>query len=134
MSFLFVAIWLTHILFSTDLNVTITIQYSPPSGVTLRPPNYRPATSVSLRCDATGTNGNVTYRWSSTCVGGCFVNGSSQTISRSYLFSYDAGYHTCVVTDGAGNTGTATTVMNIIGKHHQYYSSFVCLIFYGIST
>ncbi len=43
------------------------------------------------------------------------MNGSSQTVSRSYLFSYDAGVHTCVVTDGAGNTGNATIEMNIIG-------------------
>ncbi len=100
---------------SADLNVTITIQYSPPAGVTLRPPNYRPATSVSLRCDAAGTTGSVTYRWSSTCGSGCFVSGSSQTVSRSYLYSYDAGDHKCVVTDGAGNTGTATTEMNIVG-------------------
>ncbi len=102
-----------------DLNVTITIQYSPPSGVTLRPPNYRPATSVSLRCDATGNTGSVTYQWSSTCGSGCFISGSSQTVSRSYLFSYDAGNHSCVVTDGAGNIGTATTEMNIIGKHQN---------------
>ncbi len=99
------------------MNVTITIQYGPPAEVTLRPPNYRAATSVSLRCDATETNGSVTYQWISTCGSGCFVSGSSQTISRSYLFSHDAGNHTCVVTDGAGNAGTATTVMNIIGKH-----------------
>ncbi len=104
-----------HGSFPPDLNVTITIQYSPPAGVTLRPPNYRPATSVSLRCNAAGTSGSVTYRWSSTCQSGCFVSGYSQTISHSYLFSSDAGYHTCEVTDGTGHTGSATTEMNIIG-------------------
>ncbi len=107
--------WCGNILISPDLNVSITIQYSPPAGVTLRPPNYRPATSVSLRCDATGTSGIVTYQWNSTCEGDCFVRGSSQTVGRSYLFSHDAGYHTCVVTDGAGNSGNASTEMNVIG-------------------
>ncbi len=99
------------------LNVTITTQYSPPAGVTLTPPNYRAATSVSLWCDAVGTTGSVSYQWSSTCGSGCFVNGSSQSVSRDKLWSYDAGQHTCIVTDEVGNTGRATTEMNIIGNY-----------------
>ncbi len=98
-----------------ELNVTITIQYSPPAGVTLTPPNYRPATSVSLRCTAIGTSGSVSYQWSSTCGSSCFVRGSSQTVSRDKLWSYDAGQHMCTVNDGVGSTGNATTEMNIIG-------------------
>ncbi len=105
--------------FSVDLNVTIAIQYSPPAGVTLTPPKYRAATSVSLRCDAVGTTGSVSYQWSSTCGSSCFVSGSSQTVSRNNLWSYDAGQHTCVVTDGVGNTGKANIEMNVIGKYCQ---------------
>ncbi len=101
--------------FSPDVNVTITIQYSPPAGVTLTPPNYRAATSVSLRCDAVGTTGSVSYQWSSTCGSGCFVSGSSQTVSRDKLWSYDAGQHTCTVTDEDGIAAGATITMNIIG-------------------
>ncbi len=97
--------------------MTITIQHSPPAGVTLTPPNYRAATSVSLRCDAVGTTGSVSYQWSSTCGSSCFVSGSSQTVSRDKLWSYDAGQHTCVVTDGAGNTGKANIEMNVVGKY-----------------
>ncbi len=100
-----------------DIKVTITIQYSPPAGVTLTPPNYRADTSVSLRCDAVGTVGSVSYQWSSTCGSSCFVSGSSQTVSRDKLWSYDAGQHTCVATDGVGNTGSATIEMNVIGKY-----------------
>ncbi len=100
----------------SDLNVTITIQYSPPAGVTLTPPNYRAATSVSLRCDAVGTTGYVSYQWSSACGSSCFVRGSSQTVSRDKLWSYDAGQHTCTVTDGVGNTGKTTIQMDITGK------------------
>ncbi len=100
---------------SPDLNVTITIQYSPPAGVTLTPPNLRAATSVSLRCDVVGTNGSVSYEWNSTCGGSCFVRGSSQTVSRDKLWSYDAGEHTCTVTDEDGLTARATMTMNIIG-------------------
>ncbi len=43
------------------------------------------------------------------------MNGSSQNVSRDKLWSYDAGQHTCTVTDGVGNTGSATMEMNIIG-------------------
>ncbi len=95
--------------------MTIAIWYNPPAGVTLTPPNYRAATSVSLRCLAGGTTGYVSYQWSSTCGSSCFVRGSTQSISRVKLSSYEAGQHTCTVTDGAGNTGMATTEMIIIG-------------------
>ncbi len=107
--------WLMHILSPVDLNVTIAIQYSPPAGVTLTPPDYSPATNVSLRCDVIGNSGSVSYQWSSTCGSSCFVSGSSQTVSRDKLWSYDAGQHTCVATDGDGNTGRATIEMNVIG-------------------
>ncbi len=43
------------------------------------------------------------------------MNGSSQTVSRDKLWSYDTGHHTCVATDDAGNTGRATIEMNIVG-------------------
>ncbi len=99
----------------SGLNVTITIQYSPPAGVTLTPPNYQAATSVSLRCDAVGTSGYVSYQWSSTCGSSCFVSGSSQTVNRNRLWSYDAGRHTCVATDRDGNIGRASIEMNVIG-------------------
>ncbi len=110
-------IWTLSSTYHPDVNVTITIQYSPPAGVTLIPPNYRAATSVSLRCDAVGTIGSVSYQWSSTCRSSCFVSGSSQTVSRDKLWSYDAGQHTCTVTDEDGNTARATTEMNIIGNY-----------------
>ncbi len=43
------------------------------------------------------------------------MSGSSQNVSRDKLWSYDAGQHTCTVTDGVGNTGRATMEMSIIG-------------------
>ncbi len=43
------------------------------------------------------------------------MSGFSQTVSRDKLWSYDAGQHTCTVTDGVGSTGRATMEMNIIG-------------------
>ncbi len=100
--------------FLVELNVTIAIQYNPPTGVTIRPPDYSPATPVSLRCEASGGSGSVSYQWNSTC-NSCFVSGTSQTQNQSYLWSYDAGEHTCVATDGRGYTSSASTRMTIIG-------------------
>lgn len=105
-----------------SLNVTISIEYSPPAGVNSVPPNYRAATSVSLRCDAVGATGPINYRWSSTCGSGCFVSGNTtQIVNRDRLGSYDAGTHRCVAFDNAGNTGWAAIEMDIIGtfKHSE---------------
>lgn len=49
------------------------------------------------------------------------MSGSSQHVTRDKLWSYDAGSHTCTVYDAAGNTGRATTVMNIVGMYGCYH-------------
>ena len=97
----------------------IEITYSPPDQYPdYSPPNYRAASSVTLRCVATGTTGGLTYRWSSTCRSDCFAySTTAQTISENMLMSRDAGVHTCTVTDGAGSTGTNSTTMNIVGMY-----------------
>ena len=99
--------------------MTIEITYnSPDTYPTYSPPNYRTASSVSLRCVT--TTDSVTYRWSSTCRSDCFAyNSSLQTISEPFLRARDAGVHTCTVTDGAGNNRSNATTMNIVGKHGQ---------------
>ena len=80
------------------------------------PSNYRTASSVTMRCVASGTTGYVRYRWSSTC-SSCFAySSSSQTISKNCLISTDAGVHTCSVTDGVGNSGSNATTMRIVGE------------------
>ena len=98
--------------------MTIEITYSPPDQYPdYSPPNYRAASSVTLRCIATGTTGGVYYHWSSTCRSDCFAyNTTAQTISENILTSRDAGVHTCTVTDGAENIGTDSITMNIVGK------------------
>ena len=96
----------------------IEITYSPPDQYPdYSPPNYRAASSVTLRCIAIGTNNSFSYRWSSTCRSGCFAySTTAQTISKNILTSRDAGVHTCTVTDGSGNIGTDSITMNIVGK------------------
>ena len=100
---------------SPVLKVSISVQYTPPLDVSFRPPNYRPATPVTLTCEVEGASGTVSYQWTSTC-SSCFVSGTSQSVSRSRLFSTDAGVHTCTVRDWGGNTGSGSTEMNIIGE------------------
>ena len=80
------------------------------------PPNYRAASSVTLRCVAEGTVGDVNYQWSSTC-DNCFASdSSSSTISENILRSRDAGVHTCTVTDSTGVEERKSIEMNIVGK------------------
>ena len=106
--------------FALAIRVTIEITYnSPDTYPTYSPPNYRTASSVSLRCVATGTTGSLTYRWSSTCRSDCFAySSSSQTISEPFLRARDAGVHTCRVTDGGGNSGMENATMNIVGEYY----------------
>ena len=101
---------------ATDLSVSISISYTPPDQYPdYSPPNYRAASSVTLRCVVSGAAGNVSYRWSSTCRS-CFASSSSSSsISEGMLRSRDAGVHTCTITDGIGNRKNVSIQMNIVG-------------------
>ncbi len=75
--------------------------------------------SLSLSCQASGGTGAYSYQWSSTCAGNCFLNSNSvvtQTVTRDAVRSSDSGLYTCIVTDNAGNNGTNSTEIEIIGK------------------
>ena len=100
------------------IRVNIEIDYTSPDDYPhYSPPNYRTASSVTMRCVTSGTTGSVSYRWSSTCGSSCFASSSSsQNISKNCLIARDAGVHTCSVTDGVGNSGTNATTMRIVGK------------------
>ena len=79
------------------------------------PPYYRPASSVNLECVVANGTSPIRYRWTSTC-DDCFASyGSSKHISTDILIHEDAGTHKCSVTDADGNTGFATTEMQLIG-------------------
>ena len=105
------------------LKTRVTISYTPPDqNPYYAPPNYRAASSVTLRCTAEGTSGSVSYRWSSTC-SSCFASSStSATITENMLRSRDGGVHTCTATDSIGNTGSNSTTMNIVGKELTNYT------------
>ena len=108
------------------LNVSIEIDYTPPDQYpNYAPPNYRAASSVTLRCGTDGVYGYVYYRWSSTC-SSCFASSSytymyysyySHSITENILKYRDSGVHTCTVTDNYGNSGSSSIPMNIVGKN-----------------
>ena len=61
--------------------------------------------------------GAVTYEWTSTCTGECFIlNQSSATVSTEYLKAVDSGTHMCTVTDSVGNRGNASVEISATGE------------------
>ena len=94
-----------------SLDVTIV---SVPDG-----PEIGAAKLLTLTCEAIGGTGVYTYLWSSTCSGSCFLNNNNQNshmITRDALRSVDSGVYTCIVTDNAGNVGSNSTDIQVVGK------------------
>ncbi len=116
------------ILIIAALKVSIGVTYpSPDQYPHYSPPNFRAASPVTLRCMVEGASGSVEYRWSSTC-SSCFASNSySASISEQFLRSKDSGEHTCTIRDSAGNSGSYTQEMNIVGKYsksmHECFAS-----------
>ncbi len=112
--------------FSTDLTVTIDVDYTPPADFDRPSVNDFRAGSgpVTLTCQVEGATGSVTYQWTSTC-GNCFASGTSPLVTQQFLRAgLDDGTHTCTATDSdGGETGSADFVMRIIG---MFVSSLLC--------
>ncbi len=112
--------------FSTDLTVTIDVDYTPPAD--FDPPtvnDFRAGSGpVTLTCQVEGATGTVSYQWTSTC-GNCFARGTSQSVTGTFFrVERDHGTHTCTATDSdGGETGSADFVMRIIG---MFVSSLLC--------
>ena len=79
-------------------------------------------TPYSLACQVglspTPPTGAVTYEWTSTCSGICFVlsQSTADTVSTQYLKAVDSGAHTCTVTDSVGNQGSASVDISTSGE------------------
>ncbi len=112
--------------FSTDLTVTIDVDYTSPADFDQPTVNdFRAASGpVTLTCQVEGATGDVTYQWTSTC-GNCFVSGTTQSVTGNFLrVDVDQATHNCTATDSdSGETGSASFVMRIIG---MFVSSLLC--------
>ena len=71
-----------------------------------------------LNCIVQGAVEPVTYQWNSTCRSDCFVlsQQSSSVVEKEIIHSIDSGNHTCMVQDDVGNSGSASIVMQVVGK------------------
>lgn len=97
-------------------------------------PEVRAAEPLSLSCQASGGTGIFSYQWSSTCVGNCMLsanNMAAQFITRDAARSADSGVYTCTVTDHAGNNGSSSIDVQVVGR--GYRKNFFCLVLFSIS-
>ena len=70
--------------------------------------------------------GDITYTWTSTCVGDCFVNGqNNRSISTLALRAVDSGVHTCSVVDSVGNIGNGSIEIDVTGRWNKYIAILV---------
>ena len=83
-------------------------------------------THQALTCQVglipTPPTGAVTFEWTSTCSGNCFVlsQSTAATVSTQYLKAVDSGTHTCTVTDSIGNQGSASVEISTSGEKLSY--------------
>ena len=107
------------------LNVSITVDYTPPLGSNLDTDEYRAASGPAIVTCNSGGASNVTYLWSSTCRNCTFDNISSPNITRAAVHSGDNGTHTCTVTmksNGSVVVNTSASVnFKIVGKLYILY-------------
>ena len=79
---------------------------------------YTPGSTVMLNCTVQGAIGSITYQWTSTCSGDCFILSQqlNSVVEKKVIHSIDSGNHTCSVLDDVGNSGTSTVEMQVTGK------------------
>ena len=93
-----------------SLAVSIAVDYTPPSNAVLGVNEYRAASTILLTCLVEGATGTAIYTWDSTL--GEEDNNQREGMA---LLSSDTGNHTCMVTDGIGNTGSASAEIIVVG-------------------
>ena len=91
------------------MRVSIEVSYRAPPDFDLSPPYYRPASSLTLSCVATGASDSVHIQWGSPH-SRSFTNSNSRISpnsirsSRDTLTAHDSGIHTCTITDTDGTS------------------------------
>ena len=113
--------------FISELNVTISVSYTPPPGFIPGPNEYRAASGpVTVTCTAIliGGAGNISYQWSSTCRSCPFQAATSGMITRGAVHSGDTGTHTCTATS-AGMVESVNIDFIVKGKHKQLWNNHI---------
>ena len=108
----FFLICLTHSPAGQSLTVSIAVDYTPPTDTILGVNEYRAASTILLTCLVEGANETFIYTWDSTL--GEQDNNQREGMA---LLSSDTGNHTCMVTDGVGNTGNASAEIIVVGMY-----------------
>ena len=115
--------------FLTELNVTISADYTPAPGEDpgeLGPNEFTAGSQLSLKCIVQGASGDLTYTWSvmgNPPTPGCSVCGSASSTTSTLtvgltLFSYRAGIYTCTVSEsGRPNSDNSDDfTVRVVGK------------------
>ena len=104
------------IFFVEHLDMSISVDYTPPEDFIPGPNEYRAASGpVTVTCTATGVKSEpVSYQWSSTCRSCPFQSATSNSIKRAAVHSGDNGTHTCVATRGESTT-SARIDFHVVG-------------------
>ena len=103
------------------MSVNIEVSYRAPPDFDLSPPYYRPASSVTLSCVATGASDSVHIQWGSPH-SGSFTNSNSRISpnsirsSRDRLTVHDSGIHTCTITDADGTSLSTSVHVKLYGR------------------
>ena len=115
--------------FLTELNVTISANYTPAPGEDpgeLGPNEFTAGSVLSLNCIVQGASGDLTYTWSvmgNSPTPGCSVCGSASSTTStltvgSPLYSYPAGNYTCTVSESGrpDSDNSDDFTVRVVGK------------------
>ena len=111
---------IVNLIFS-DMSVDILVAYEAPPDFDLpSPPYFRPGSSLTLHCVPQGSSQSIQYQWLSIS-SQSFTHGStSSEVHDNTLTLYDAGLHTCTITDTDGSTTSHSIQITLYGTILTY--------------
>ena len=98
------------------MSVDIQVRYVAPPDFGLSPPYYRPGSTLTLSCIATGASDSVAFQWTSTYPQSFTYGARNAVRSKTLLTAYDSWTHTCTITDTDRATASARVKVFLYGK------------------